>query len=416
MNNHYAKSLFILMLSILLAACGAGGNQPQADEGEKSLQPNQLQGSPEPMTTPKQAESKRDNQSANTSNSTSSKSTKQQSQRQMQVRNDIRGIYVTAEALANDKKRKELINLIETTELNAMVIDAKGDYGTLTYQTKNPAIEPYQAAKKPPLQNIQQTLQELKEKNIYTIARIVVFKDPNLADMKPSYAMQRKTGGVWRDGSDTAWVDPYRPEVRKYNISIAKEVAQLGFDEIQFDYVRFPENGRKVNREVKFYTEQGAEPVSKAELIASFLQQATEDLHQIPIRVSADVFGLTTTQKDDMGIGQKWLLFADKVDVVSPMIYPSHYTEGTYGIAQPDLKPKPLISQATKDAIAQNKLLQQAGRKPAELRPWLQSFTASWLEPHRTYDAQAVQEQIQALKDLGIEQYLLWNPSSDYTL
>ncbi|WP_243735185.1 putative glycoside hydrolase [Paenibacillus turpanensis] len=328
------------------------------------------------------------------------------------LRHDIKGIYVSGYA-TQEKNFEKLLKLLDDTELNAMVIDVKDDSGRITYDSNIPLAGEIGADEKAKITDVKALLQKLKDKKIYAIARIVTFKDPFLAAKKPEYAIHTKKGQVWRNNKGVSWVDPYIPEVQRYNLEIAKEVAALGFDEIQFDYVRFPENGAKLDREAAFRNENGW---TKEQMIANFVKLAKEELHAAGKPVSADVFGLTTTVNNDMGIGQNWTAISPYTDFISPMTYPSHYGSGHYGIKHPDLEPHRLIEEAIKDAQEKNNTLKQQGNTPASIRPWLQDFTATWVKPHQTYKDKQVKEQIKALKELGIEQYLLWNANCKYSL
>lgn len=322
---------------------------------------------------------------------------------------EVKGIYVSAWK-ARGNSLEQLIRLVNDTELNAMVIDVKNDSGQITYDSQVALANEIGSDDTNPIADIRALLKRLKDNNIYTIARVVVFKDPYLSSARNDLAMQTKSGAVWRDKKGVAWVDPYHPAVQAYNLDVAKEAAKLGFDEIQFDYVRFPENGKKVDREVRFRNPQN---ISKADLITGFLQQAKTSMPNIPI--SADVFGLTPSITDDMGIGQDWNRISPVIDTISPMIYPSHYSDGALGISFPDLQPYAVISRALKDAINKNTQLQQQQKSAARVRPWLQDFTARWVKNHQTYGMKQIREQIKAVKELGIDQYLLWNPSSTYS-
>jgi hypothetical protein len=322
----------------------------------------------------------------------------------------VKGIYVPP-TMVNQEKIKPLIELINQSELNAMVIDVKTDSGHLTYQSNRQSVKKFHTVKKTN-NSLKSVLGQLKEQKIYTIARVVTFKDPHLAGKKTEWAMHTHSGGLWRDGQGVSWVDPYNTEVWDYNIEIANEAAELGFDEIQFDYIRFPDSVKKLNQEVEF---SNPNQWSKAEVVEQFLKRAHSQINH-DIFISADVFGLTTTTKDDMGIGQQWGKIVQNVDYVSPMVYPSHYSSGMYGINHPDLEPYDLIKQAMTDALEKNNKMKKQGIKTAEIRPWLQSFTASWIEPHQQYGPQEIKNQIKAAKELGVEQYLLWNPLGKYEM
>ncbi|BBH23308.1 hypothetical protein Back11_46530 [Paenibacillus baekrokdamisoli] len=324
----------------------------------------------------------------------------------------VRGIYVSGWIAGSKKRLDQLLALMDKTDLNTMVIDVKNDYGKLTYRSNLAQIQSIGADSNPVIADIQQLISRLKEKNIYVIGRIVTFKDPLYARNYPAMALQAKSGGVWHDSQGHAWLDPYQPGVHFYNQAIAKEAAEFGFDEIQFDYVRFPDNGAKVDKEVQYYARNNK---TKAEIIGVFLHNARESVHAAGARISADVFGLVTSADNDMGIGQTWRTVTSSVDVISPMIYPSHYSEGMYGVRQPDLNPAAIIKHAMKDAQQRNAVIQKEGRqRPAEIRPWLQSFTATWIHPHQRYNAEQVLKQVEAVKAQGIKQYLLWSSNCKY--
>jgi hypothetical protein len=323
----------------------------------------------------------------------------------------IRGIYVSGWIAGSGEPMERLIRLVEETDLNAMVIDVKNDYGRLTYRSSLPQVKAVGADREPPVRDMAGLIRRLKEKRIYTIGRIVTFKDPLLARAKPEWAFRTKDGRLWRDRKGLPWVEPYLPEARAYNIAIAKEAASLGFDEIQFDYVRFPDNGEAMDRVVRYRNPEGW---TKREAIGRFLREARDELHASGTAVSADVFGLVTTARDDMGIGQTWREIAPAVDAISPMIYPSHYAAGSYGLPHPDLEPAAVVRRALEDAGRRNRILAAEGKRPARIRPWLQAFTASWLHPHRPYRAAEIREQIRAAEAAGVTEFLLWDPACTY--
>ncbi|WP_162200026.1 putative glycoside hydrolase [Ornithinibacillus californiensis] len=320
---------------------------------------------------------------------------------------DVRGIYLNRTSITEDNVQK-YIDLIKSSNLNAAVIDVKDDYGKLTYDSQLELANEIGSDSNPATKDLEKLIQRFKDAGIYTIARIVVFKDPYLAANKSDFALKRKNGTVWQDPSGTKWVDPYKQEVWNYITDIAKEASESGFDEIQYDYIRFPERAKQVDQEVAFDNPNG---LSKADNILAFLKHSEEQLKNEPVYVSADVFGLVTTASDDMGIGQVWENISPNVDYISPMTYPSHYAPGSYGVPNPDRAPYEIMLQAMKDAKSRNGELTEQGKEAATIRPWVQDF-----DYKSNYTAADVQKQIQALEDAGISQYLIWNAGNVYTV
>lgn len=318
----------------------------------------------------------------------------------------IKGIYLTAKSVSTPAKFDQLTSLVENTGLNSIVIDIKDDEGRITYDSNLPIVHEIQSDRNAPIKDLGTVVETLKKKNIYTIARIVVFKDPYLAKKKPEWAIKNKNNHLWKDKSGVMWVDPHRKEVWDYSISIAQEVAQLGFDEVQWDYVRFPDY-KNIDREVTF----APSPFhTKEDAIGGFLKYAYSKVKAPNLTISADVFGLTTSVNDDMGIGQKWETMTQHVDVISPMMYPSHYAEGTYGIPSPEATPYQLIKEGLKDAVEKNHKVQSQGKSVAKIRPWYQDFSMKV-----PYNQKEVQDQIRAGNKLGIHEYLLWNARNTYS-
>lgn len=326
-------------------------------------------------------------------------------------RSPVRGIYVSGWIAGSSSRLKELIKLVGDTDLNAMVIDVKNDYGMMTYRSELREVREIGAGNQPAIADIRGLIKQLKSKHIYVIGRIVAFKDPLYARRKPSQALQKRSGGVWKDHQGNRWLNPFQPDVRSYNIAIAAEAAKLGFDEIQFDYVRFPDNGARVDREVSI---DGRGKQGKGEIIGQFLREARKQIHQEGARLSADVYGLVTSYKEDLGIGQTWRSIATAVDVISPMTYPSHYSSGMYGVKKPDLQPHSIIRHAMMEAQQSNAILRENNLDTAKIRPWLQSFTAGWVHPHQRYGARQIRQQIQAAKEQGVNEFLLWSSNCRY--
>jgi hypothetical protein len=308
------------------------------------------------------------------------------------------GIYSTA-WVAGSQRMEELIAFIKNAKMNTIVIDIKDDTGMLSYPSTVPLAREIGATSKR-INNLQALIARLKQENIYPIARQVVFKDPLLAAKHLEIAVKSKTGGLWRDRKGMVWVDPNCETVWKYNLDIAKEAIAMGFAEIQFDYVRFLSDGQ-ISQAIYPYSKGEA----KEDVIRNFLIYAKKDLNTLGVPLSADVFGLILSFPHDNNIGQKLEKLAEGVDIICPMVYPSHYPQNSLGVATPDLQPYEIIDQAMKDGLKR-----LAGSK-VKIRPWLQDFNL-----RSKYGRPQIQAQIQALKDNGINEYLMWNPSNRYDI
>ncbi|MBI4539339.1 MAG: putative glycoside hydrolase [Gemmatimonadetes bacterium] len=318
----------------------------------------------------------------------------------------VRGIYLNAWAAGARARTSALLELAGRTEINTFVIDVKDASGYVSYASSVPLAREAGATSDLRVRDIHGLLQRLAAEGIYPIARIVVFQDPVLAEARPDWAIHIHTadGALWRDRKGLAWVNPYRPEVWEYNIGIAREAVALGFPEIQFDYVRFPDAPRS---ELDRLVYPGADDRTPEDVIRTFLLRAREALADLEVPVTVDVFGLTTAAIDDMGIGQRWERFIDAVDVALPMVYPSHFARGSFQIAEPNAYPYEIVFHALTRAIERSAVVPGAG----QIRPWLQDFT---LGPPR-YGAAEVRAQIEATHDAGIHEWILWNPGSRYT-
>lgn len=328
----------------------------------------------------------------------------------MKQRVKVKGIYMTGNTVGDTERFNKLIELIKTTEINAVVIDVKDDEGLMTYYSDLPDVEFTGANKKVRIKDINAVMKVLKENNIYSIARIVTFKDRRAGDKYANLAVKNTSGGIWRDRHGMSWLNPYNKESWNYIVSIAEEAAIKGFDEIQFDYVRFPTDG---NMKIINYGPSAAGK-SKAEAIAEFLAYGRERLSKKGVVVSADVFGLVTTATDDMNIGQHLETIAKSVDVISPMVYPSHYGKGSYGVAEPDFEPYKIVNRSM--SVAQGRIDAMKNVSPkAVLRPWLQDFTATYLPSYKRYGPAEVRAQIDATYNAGAEEWLLWNAGNKFT-
>lgn len=320
----------------------------------------------------------------------------------------IKGIYVTAHS-AGGSRMESLLKLVDETDLNSMVIDIKDDNGYITYPTTTPELLEIGTAKKY-IGNIEKLMTTLKDHDIYPIARIVVFKDTVLSVKQPELSFLQPDGTIWKNGRGESFVNPYRQEVWDYNIALAKEAAKLGFKEIQFDYVRFPEGFETRSDSLTF----NKTDVSRVDAVAGFVKYAREQLEPLGVRVSVDIFGYAASVPAAEGIGQDFVKISNDVHVISPMIYPSHYSTGWFNQTAPDRSPYETIKGAMDDT--HEKLANTGDLKPI-IRPWIQDFTASWLGKgnYLKYGKAEVEAQIKALQDSGVNEYLLWNAGNKYS-
>lgn len=318
----------------------------------------------------------------------------------------VKGIYVPANKMS---KLDELIELADTTEINSFVIDIKNDYGYLTFGTDNAYIQEIGSVSKTPnISDIEQVMDKVYTANIYPIARIVTFKDNIVGNTHPERMIKDKEGNVYKTKDGDMWLNPYDKRNWEYILEICKEAIALGFKEIQFDYVRFHEsmNSERVDL---------PEDVSKTEIITEFMAYMYEELKPYGVFVSADVFGAIITSKIDAEIvGQDYKELVKHLDYISPMVYPSHYGPGSFGIKYPDLQPYDIILKSMQASTQSIKELERNERK-AEVRPWLQDFTATWVKPHQTYGKEQIRQQIDGVYDAVLDQWILWNGAANYT-
>ncbi|MBE5960074.1 MAG: sugar fermentation stimulation protein [Lachnospiraceae bacterium] len=319
----------------------------------------------------------------------------------------IKGIYLSA--LKANASINEIIAELKGKEVNAVVIDIKDDEGRITYEMNYAKAKEIKAVRAY-IEDMDSLLRKLKENQIYTIARIVSFKDPILAKEKTELALKKANGSIFYDASGMAWVNPYKKEVWEYLIEVAKQCVYAGFDEINFDYIRFcTESGMD---EVSFGEE--ARTQTKVQVITSFVKYACETLKPLGVKVSADVYGaIIDSDADAERVGQSYKEMAKYLDYICPMIYPSHYASGYYGISNPDTQPYQLIAGALN--ASRKALLEMEESDCAKVRPWLQDFTATWVKNHITYGADEVRAQMDAVYDAGYEGWLLWNSRNHYT-
>ncbi|WP_210140753.1 putative glycoside hydrolase [Staphylococcus sp. GDX8P107P-1] len=328
----------------------------------------------------------------------------------------VKGIYVSANSTKGEKF-DELTKFIEDSDLNAIVIDVKDDSGnvTINFNTGNKEIDKHTLD----IVDAKPLLSKMKSKHIYPIARIVTFKDKNLAESHPEWSFKNADGTVWESDGGDKFVNPFKKEVWDYNINVSKEAAKAGFKDIQYDYVRFPEAFENVEHSLtydkgKYKDSDLSEVDQRVDTITQFLKTARRDLKPYGAEISADVFGYSAMVEEAPGIGQSFPKIAENTDAISSMIYPSHWSPGDFGYDAPDKEPYGAVD---KYLDKETEVLNKLGNKKPKSRPWLQDFTAQYLGEgnYKTYDSEAVEDQVKALKDHGINEFILWNAANDYT-
>jgi hypothetical protein len=308
---------------------------------------------------------------------------------------EVRGIHVTMALASLDGKLAEYLELVDDG-LNTIELDVKDENGEIGFVTSAvPLAREVGAAR--PYYRPREAARLVHARGVYLIGRVVVFEDPRLSAGRPELAVKNPDGSVWHNHAGLGWTNPYDKRVWDYNVSIAEVAARAGFDEIQFDYVRFPTDG---DVESIVYPNKTSTPPGW--VIAEFVHYASKRLKPLGVRVSTDVFGLAATR--DLGIGQIPKRISKYVDAVYPMVYPSHYGAGEYGLEDPNGSPGPTVEWSLSDFRRELK------NSKAVLIPWLQDFSYG-----RTYGLADVRAQIDAARLMGARGYLLWNPLGIYT-
>lgn len=326
----------------------------------------------------------------------------------------IKALYSTSTSAGNPGKIDNFIKLIKKAGLNAMVIDIKDYSGYVFYDSGIEDVSKYKA-EKIMIPKINTLIKKLHDENIYVIARVVVFQDPRLAAARPELAVKnRATGGVWRDNLNLAWLDPGSQDVWDYIVKISEDAASRGFDEINYDYIRFPSDGRLSAMSFPFFDKK---KITKEQGIKEFFTYLREKMGSV--RISADVFGLATSAKDDLGIGQVIENAYQNFDAVAPMVYPSHYAVGFLGFAEPARHPYEVVKYAIEKAVIKleeyNSTKEVFGpreKEPssAKIRPWIQAFDMGDI-----YTVDKIKVQIKASDEAGGTGWMLWNPANNYS-
>ncbi len=401
----------ILVLAVILSACSAGQASPSPVPGEStapaapgtSASPDV---SPEPTATPTATPEITPEPTPEPTPTPEPESIK------------VKAVYLSGHVAG--AKLDHFIELVNETELNALVIDIK-EAGYVNYLSEIPMVKELGLCKK--IYDVEEVLRKCHENNIYVIGRIVCFRDDGLSKAKPEYGIKTPGGKLWTEGSYGSWTNPSIEAVQDFNIEIAKEAVALGFDEIQFDYVRFPTTGKGA----VVYDENMPE---KTEVIAGFVKKAAEEIKKVKdVPISADVFGIVIeSDTDAKAIGQDLAKIGQYIDYISPMIYPSHYANSSKGMfgngvgqkingklfTHPDLYPYDVIYNAL--IKLKDKAATTYEGFTAKVRPYLQDFTIKMAEGYyQEYGVEQVRDQIKAVYDAGYEEWILWDGKNTYT-
>ena len=311
-----------------------------------------------------------------------------------------KALYLTVYGIGSRKLRDAALKLIEETELNALVIDVKGDRGFIPFKSSVPLASEIGAQQITTVKDMKGLIESLRGKGIYTIARIVVFKDNPLALAKPELAIH-KGGRIWQDRETLAWVDPFKTEVWDYNIDIAVEAARYGFDEIQFDYVRFPDTSG-----LKFSQESTEE--SRVKAICGFLTEAKRRLAPYNVFLNADIFGYVSWNQNDTKIGQRIEDLAATLEYMSLMLYPSGFQYGIPRYRNPVAHPYEIVF------LTLNRARERVNLPSVRFRPWLQSFR-DYAFDRKRFTGREIRDQIDAAEEFGSDGWMLWNPHNIYS-
>lgn len=314
----------------------------------------------------------------------------------------IRALYLNRFAPHSPRKMRHLFGIADSTEINGFVIDMKDEFG-LNYRSSKPELRRNAGAGHGMIANVKALVDSVKAHGLVPIARVVAFKDPVAAAANPDWTIRREDGSIWTDKEGHAWVNAHNKAVWEYNLAVAEELVGFGFEEIQWDYIRFPEPYKSLPKQVF----PGA-TMSKPDALAAFLKVAKERLGKLGARNTADVFGLVTTVRGALEVGQQWEKLSPQLDVILPMVYPSHYPRGSFRIAHPNAEPYTVMKIALDTARVRDEKL---GISKAEhVRPWIQAFTLGKPE----YGPEQIREQKKAIYDAGFRGWVLWSPGSRY--
>ena len=313
---------------------------------------------------------------------------------------EVKALYLTFwGANQHSKTFKNAMKLLQKTPLNAVVVDVKNEYGDILYKTDLSKPKAYGAYKNRQVYNIEDFVSRFKKHGVYLIARVVLFKDERQASANPDYAIH-KDGKIWRNHDNMAWVDPFDRRAWKYTVDIAVDAAKRGFDEINFDYIRFPaRTGLTLKKENTMQ--------NRFEALDGFLAYAKKRLRPYGVFISVDIYGNICWSRDDMGIGQSIENYAKHADYIAPMLYPSSFASGTLRHKHPSEHPYEMVC---KSLLHSHKKID-----PKRLRPWIQAFK-DYTKRRKHYGRIEIQEQIRAAEDANTSGWMLWSPSSKYSV
>ncbi len=315
----------------------------------------------------------------------------------------VKSIYMSSWVAGTPSFREKLVKIMDETEINTVVIDIKDYTGKVSFKIdREPFIEMNSTENR--ISDVKEFIERLHKKNIYVIGRVSVFQDPHLVSIWPEEAVKKSSDKTlpWKDHKGISWMDAGSTKVWEYTVDLAKVSHEYGFDEINFDYIRFPSDGNM--KDIYFPHSEGK---IKHEVMKSFFEYLNENLKDEDVKISADIFGMTTTNTDDLGIGQVLEDALSNFDYVAPMVYPSHFPNNWAGLAKPAEKPYDVIYKSMGKAVERAKAL---GVDPHKLRPWLQDFDLG-----ANYTKEMVEAQIKATYDVGLNSWMLWDPKNIYT-
>lgn len=321
--------------------------------------------------------------------------------------NETMGVYITASTASSFKNYSALLSSVKAKGMNAIVLDLKTENGSLAFAPNSPVLKA--EAPVAAIINLDKTVKATHDAGFYLIARIPVFEDPAFAQKNPKIALQAAAGGLWHDAKGLLWLDPAATEAWKYNADIAREAYARGFDEVQFDYVRFATDGKTSNIVFPIYD---AKHETMRVVIARFFAYMDTELRGAGIPISVDVFGFTTWHQNDLGIGQWYADALAHFDFVSPMVYPSHYPSGTLKFKNPADHPYEIVIDSLKKGNMVSAELANDPAKPkvGEERPWLQAFSLG-----AVYTPEMIMAQVRAARVAGDKGFLFWNASNNYS-